>query len=43
MTYPKCIVCLNRTRVVFERYTIVSAGDLRDGARRLDTYASSAA
>jgi hypothetical protein len=28
---------------VFERYNIVSAGDLRDAARGLDTFASSAA
>jgi hypothetical protein len=28
---------------VFERYNIVSSGDLRDAARRLDTYASAAA
>jgi integrase len=33
----------HKTRAVFERYNIVSAGDLRDAARRLDTYASSAA
>jgi len=25
---------------VFERYNIVSSGDLRDAARRLDTYAA---
>ena len=30
----------HKTRAVFERYNIVSAGDLRDAARRLDTYAS---
>jgi integrase len=28
----------HKTRAVFERYNIVSAGDLRDAARRLDTY-----
>jgi integrase len=33
----------HKTRAVFERYNIVSPGDLRDAARRLDTYASSAA
>ena len=27
----------HRTRSVFERYNIVSGGDLRDAARRLDT------
>jgi hypothetical protein len=32
----------HKTRDVFERYNIVSAGDLRDAARRLDTYAASA-
>jgi integrase len=32
----------HKTRAVFERYNIVSAGDLRDAARRLDTYAASA-
>src|SRR5262249_9301138 len=31
----------HKTRAVFERYNIVSAGDLRDAARRLDTYAAS--
>jgi integrase len=30
----------HKTRAVFERYNIVSSGDLRDAARRLDTYAS---
>ena len=29
----------HKTRAVFERYNIVSSGDLRDAARRLDTYA----
>jgi integrase len=33
----------HKTRAVFERYNIVSSGDLRDAARRLDRYASSAA
>ena len=33
----------HKTRAVFERYNIVSAGDLRDAARRLDTYASKVA
>ena len=33
----------HKTRAVFERYNIVSSGDLRDAARRLDTYAASAA
>jgi integrase len=33
----------HKTRAVFERYNIVSAGDLLDAARRLDTYAASAA
>jgi integrase len=28
----------HKTRAVFERYNIVSPGDLRDAARRLDTY-----
>ena len=32
----------HKTRAVFERYNIVSSGDLRDAARRLDTYASPA-
>ncbi len=32
----------HKTRAVFERYNIVSAGDLRDAAQRLDTYASAA-
>ena len=30
----------HKTRAVFERYNIVSPGDLRDAARRLDTFAS---
>ena len=29
----------HKTRAVFERYNIVSDGDLQDAARRLDTYA----
>ena len=33
----------HKTRAVFERYNIVSPGDLRDAARRLDSYASSPA
>jgi integrase len=33
----------HKTRAVFERYNIVSSGDLRDAARRLDSYAASAA
>ena len=33
----------HKTRAVFERYNIVSPGDLRDAAQRLDTYASTAA
>ena len=33
----------HKTRAVFERYNIVSSGDLRDAAQRLDTDASSAA
>lgn len=33
----------HKTRAVFERYNIVSPGDLRDAAQRLDTYASAAA
>jgi len=30
----------HKTRAVFERYNIVSAGDLRDAARRLDSFIS---
>jgi len=30
----------HKTRAVFERYNIVSPGDLRDAARRLDQFAS---
>ena len=33
----------HKARAVFERYNIVSAGDLRDAAQRLDTFAASAA
>jgi integrase len=33
----------HKTRAVFERYNIVSSGDLRDAARRLDTYAGNPA
>ena len=33
----------HKTRAVFERYNIVSPGDLRDAARRLDRFASVAA
>ena len=32
----------HKTLAVFERHNIVSSGDLRDAARRLDIYASSA-
>ena len=31
----------HKTRAVFERYNIVSSGDLRDAAKRLDTFAAS--
>jgi hypothetical protein len=34
------LVTGHKTRAVFERYNIVSAGDLHDAARRLDTYVS---
>ena len=30
----------HKTHAVFERYNIVSPGDLRDAARRLDTYSA---
>jgi hypothetical protein len=30
----------HKTRAIFERYNITSSGDLREAARRLDTYAS---
>ncbi|MDO8795071.1 MAG: site-specific integrase [Vicinamibacterales bacterium] len=33
----------HKTRAVFERYNIVSSGDLRDAAQRLDVYAARAA
>ena len=33
----------HKTRAVFERYNIVSPGDLRDAAQRLDTYTSASA
>jgi integrase len=33
----------HKTRAVFERYNIVSSGDLREAARRLDAYTSTAA
>jgi hypothetical protein len=32
----------HKTHAVFERYTIVSSGELRDAAHRLDLYAASA-
>ena len=33
----------HKTRAVFERYNIVSSGDLRNAAQRLDQFASGAA
>ena len=33
----------HKTRAIFERYNIVSQGDLRDAAQRLDRFGSSAA
>jgi hypothetical protein len=30
----------HKTRAVFERYNIVSPGDLRDAARRLDSFSA---
>jgi hypothetical protein len=33
----------HKTRAVFERYNIVSPGDLRDAALRLDRFTSGAA
>jgi hypothetical protein len=33
----------HKTRAVFERYNTVSAGDLREAAQRLDTFAAGAA
>ena len=33
----------HKTRAVFERYNIVSPGDLREAAQRLDRFGSSAA
>ena len=33
----------HKTRAVFERYNIVSPGDLRDAAQRLDAFATGAA
>jgi integrase len=33
----------HKTRAVFERYNIVSAGDLREAAQRLDRFTSTAA
>ena len=33
----------HQTRAVFERYNIVSPGDLREAAQRLDRFASRAA
>ena len=33
----------HETRAVFERYNIVSEGDLTDAARKLDAFASNAA
>ncbi len=33
----------HKTRAIFERYNIISPGDLREAARRLDTYTARAA
>ena len=33
----------HKTRAVFERYNIVSSGDLREAAQRLDRFASTTA
>jgi hypothetical protein len=33
----------HKTRALFERYNIVSAGDLREAAQRLDRFAAGAA
>lgn len=44
MSRPETVAMTgHKTRAVFERYNIVSAGDLRDAARRLDIYTASAA